>query len=117
MKLKITNIRNQGDLDKERVVMKVESGGNVGEFLLVQSGYSNNSVTNGVYDTYWFPDKDVNVGDFVVLYTKSGIDSEKPFNEVKSHFFYWGRKQPVWSTENRAAVLMHAPTWESFKPA
>lgn len=116
MKLKITNIRDQGNLDKERVVMKVESGGNVGEFLLVQSEYHNNSVTNGVYDTYWFPDKDVNVGDFVVLYTKSGTNSEKPFKEVKSHFFYWGRKQPMWNTENRAAVLMHAPTWESFKP-
>ena len=116
MKLKITNIRDRGDLNKERVVMKVESAGNVGEFLLVQSGYHDNSVTNGIYETYWFPDKDVNVGDFVVLYTKSGTDSEKPFKDVKSHFFYLGKKQTIWDAENRAAVLMHAPVWESFKP-
>lgn len=116
MKLKITNIRDQGNLDKERVVMKVESGGNVGEFLLAQSGYHDNSVTNGIHDTYWFPDKDVNTGDFVVLYTKHGVDREKPFKNVKSHFFYWGRKQPMWIAGDRVAVLMHAPTWESFKP-
>lgn len=116
MKLKITNIRDRGDLSKERVVMKVESSGNVGEFLLIQSGYFDNYVTNGIYETYWFPDKEVAVGDFVVLYTKGGANSEKPFKEAKSHFFYWGKKQTIWDSENRAAVLMHAPTWESFKP-
>lgn len=116
MKLKITNIGDQGDLSKERVVMKVESGGNVGEFLLIQSGHFNDSVTNGIHAAYWFPDKDVKTGDFVVLYTKSGTNSEKPFKDVKSHFFYWGKSQPVWNADNRAAVLMHAPAWESFKP-
>lgn len=116
MKLKVINIRDRGDLNKERVVMKVESAGNVGEFLLAQSGYYNNSVTNDIYETFWFPDKDVNFGDLVVLYTKSGRGSEKPFNDVKSHFFYLGNKRPIWNVENRAAVLMHAPVWESFKP-
>lgn len=116
MRLKITNIRDQGDIDKERVVIKVETAGNVGEFLLIQSGYQNDSVTNGVHETYWFPDKVVSAGDFVVLYTKSGANSEKPFKEVKSHFFYWGKNRPLWNASNTIAVLMHAPVWESFKP-
>ncbi|ASU40504.1 hypothetical protein hmeg3_20845 [Herbaspirillum sp. meg3] len=116
MKLKITNIRDRNDLAKERVVMKVELGGNLGEYLLIQSSYSENSVTNGVYETYWFPDKDVSAGDFVVVYSKTGINSEKPFNGVKSHFFYLGKSHPIWDTKDRAAVLMHAPVWESFKP-
>ncbi|QFY43627.1 hypothetical protein F6R98_14175 [Candidatus Methylospira mobilis] len=115
MRLKITNIRDQGDLDKERIVMKVESAGNVGEFLLIQSAHLNNAVTNDVYHTYWFPDKSVNVGDFVVLYTKVGKNSEKPFKDVKSHFFYWGKTKTIWDRDDCAAVLMHAPEWESFK--
>jgi hypothetical protein len=116
MKLKITKINDIGIIEKERIVMKVESSGNVGEFLVLQSGYFNNSVTSRVFATFWFPDKEVSVGDYVVLYTKKGNDNEKPFKEVKSHFFYWGKSEAIWSENNRSAVLMHAPTWESFKP-
>lgn len=116
MRLKITNIRDRGDLNKERVVMKAESAGNIGEFILTQSGYRDDTVINAIHETYWFPDKEVNAGDFVVLYTKRGVDSEKPFKDVKSHFFYLGRSQAIWNVEDRAAVLMHAPVWESFKP-
>jgi hypothetical protein len=116
MKLKITGIRDHGDLNKERVVMKAESNGDVGDFVLIQSGYRDESVTNGVYVTYWFPDKQFNAGDIVVLYTKSGKSSEKPFKNGTSHFFYLGRSQPIWQEDNRAAVLMYAPEWESFKP-
>jgi hypothetical protein len=116
MKLKITKISDKGDLNKERIVMKVESSGNVGEFVILQSGYKNDSVTNDVYATYWFPDKVVSIGDFVVLYTKKGSDNEKPFKDVKSHFFYWGKTEALWAGDNRSAVLMHAPSWESFKP-
>ena len=115
MKLKITAIRDAGNLQKERVVMKVESSCDVGEFLLLQTGFRNGSVTTGVRNTFWFPDKSVGTGDFVVVYTKAGTASERDFKDVKSHFFYWGRSEPVWRNSNIKPVLMHAPDWESFK--
>ena len=114
--LKITTIREKGDLSKERIVMKAQNSGNVGEFMLVQTGLQEGSVTNKVYEAFWFPDKDVKAGDFVVVYTKRGSDSAKPFNGVTSHFFYWGKDQSIWSSSEKAAVLMHAPEWESLKP-
>lgn len=116
MRLKISNIRDRGDLNKERVVFEVESAGDIGEFLLIQTGLRNGeTITNQVFDTYWFPDKEVNIGDFVVLYSKIGKNSEKPFNDVTSHFFYWGKTEPIWNIKERAAVLMQAPTWQSHK--
>lgn len=116
MMLKVTSIRERGNLDKERVVMKAESTTDIGDYLLLNSGYKNGSVTNRIGATYWFPDKEVNAGDFVILYTKKGTDSEKPFNNVKSHFFYWGKDEPLWTGDDNSAVLMYAPIWESFKP-
>ncbi|WP_429124128.1 hypothetical protein [Aeromonas allosaccharophila] len=117
MRLKITAIRDKGDLSKERIVMKVESNCDVGEYILIQSGRNNGSVTNKVSNSFWFPDKDVHVGDFVVLYTKSGKAKDKAFNDATSHFFYWGKEAPIWDQEVHAAVLMHAPTWESYIPS
>lgn len=116
MKLKITAIREPGNLQKERIVMKVQAPVNVGEFVLLQTGFNENAVTNGVYNTYWFPDKEVNTGDYVVLYTKAGKLSDVVFKDVKSHFFYLANSAPIWNESNRSAVLMYAPDWESFRP-
>ena len=115
MRLKITSIRDAGNIEKERVVLKAESSADVGAFLLIQAGYFDDSVTNGVEETYWFPDKEVAEGDFIVLYTKSGKMSDKQFRDVHSHFFYWGLNDPIWKRPNKCPVLMYAPTWESFK--
>lgn len=115
MKLKLTSIREKGEAAKERIVMKVESPGNVGEYILLQAGFRDGSVTTAVFDTFWFPDKQVSSGDYVVLYTKAGQSSHKPFKDVTSHFFYWGKSSPIWGEADKSAVLMHAPTWESLQ--
>jgi hypothetical protein len=116
MKLKITAIREPGNMQKERIVMRVEAPVNVGEFVLLQTGVNESSVTNDVHNTYWFPDKEVNTGDYVVLYTKAGKPSDVIFKEVKSHFFYLAKSAPIWNERNRSAVLLYAPDWESYRP-
>lgn len=115
MKLKITAIRDADNLQKERIVMKAQSAVNVGEFVLLQTGSSDGTVTTVVHQTFWFPDKEIGMGDYVVLYTKSGIPSDTIFKAVKSHFFYMGNLQPIWNEKDRSAVLMYAPEWESFR--
>lgn len=115
MKVKITAIREPGNIQKERVVIRAESACNIGEFILLQTGFKNGSVNTGVYETLWFPDKPVHAGDYIVVYTKRGTNSEKPFKEVTSHFFYIGKSEPIWSQSERSAVLMHAPVWQSFQ--
>lgn len=114
MKLKIRSVAEKGVEGKERLVIRVESHTNVGEFLVMCTGFANGSVNIGVTHTYWFPDKEVSAGDLIVLYTKSGTISEKKLESgSKAHFYYWGEQGSLWSASNKAAVLLHAPVWES----
>lgn len=115
MILKITGVRDAGNLEKERIVMTASGPGDIGEFVLLQTGFREQSVTTGVFETFWFPDKPIAAGDFVVLYTKIGKQSDRPFKESTSHFFYWGLSGPIWQKPERAGVVMHAPDWQSFR--
>lgn len=115
MILRITGVRDAGNLERERVVLSATNAGDMGEFLLLQTGYHDNSVNTSVYWTFWFPDKALNAGDFVVIYTKRGRQSERPFKDAMSHFFYWGLDEPIWNKPGRAGVVMHAPDWQSFR--
>ena len=116
MKLKITAIRDTGDLNKERIVMKVESSTDIGHYVLLCVDTVDGQPTTGVRNTYWFPNKNINTGDYVVVYSKEGFNSEHEFKTVRSHFFYLGSKKTIWDEDNVGATVLHAPDWESFLP-
>jgi len=117
MKLKITAIRERGDLNKERLVMKAEAGTDIGQYVLLRVDTAQGKPTTAVRNAYWFPDKAINPGDFIVVYSKEGKSSEKAFRDVVSHFFYWGSKTPLWQEADVGATVLHAPDWESFVPS
>lgn len=116
MKLKISAIRDAGNLDKERIVMKVLAPTDIGEHLLLCTATADGKITTNIQTAYWFPDKEVKEGDFVVLYSKKGRDSEKEFKNAMSHFFYLGSDKALWDKSENAAVIMYAPDWARFQP-
>ena len=116
MKLKITAIRDPGTLNKERVVMKAEASTDIGQYVLLRVDTIDGKPTTTVRNTYWFPDKSINPGDYVIVYSKEGNNSDKDFNNVTSHFFYWGSSVTLWDTKSVGATVLHAPDWESFVP-
>jgi hypothetical protein len=78
MKLEIRSFADAGQQKKERVIIKALSDTDVGEYLLMCSDIAKDgSATAGRKTAYWFPDKEIRAGDLVVLYSKSGTDSEK----------------------------------------
>ena len=114
MKLKIKSIADKADHKQERLVISVLSDTNVGEFAVLRTGYSGGQVTTDVWDTFWFPDKQVSAGDLVVIYSKTGTTSEKLLKTgKKAHFYYWGKPQTIWSSSGKSVVLLHAPVWEA----
>jgi len=116
MNFKILRITDAGTLERERVVLKAMSEIDIGDYLLAQTGKSEGTgVTNKIHNTYWFPDKEVEAGDLVVLYTKTGKRTVKENDNNKSHFFYWGKTSPVWDATDKTAVLMEISSWESLK--
>lgn len=117
MKVEIQSIADKGIREKERIILKAVSDTDIGDYLLIQAGFSDGQVTVGTYQTYWFPYKAVSAGDLIVVYTKSGNQSEKELRPGrKAHFFYWGIGGPIWDKSDRAPVLLHAPEWISKSP-
>ena len=115
MRLAILSVANKGDLKKERLVLQVCADADIGEYILLQTVYES-GLTTHTYNTYWFPDKKVKTGDIVVVYTKEGRENEMYENGHRIHFLYWGLPMPIWSVEDRAPVLLHAPEWTSKSP-
>ena len=117
MTMRITSIKDRGDIDKERIVMSVEKEVDVGSFLMLQTGVRNDSPTTGVRKTFWFSDQTASKGDLVVLYSKKGAKKQKQNpSGITTHFFYWGESASLWSGIDRAAVLVEADSWQGFTP-
>ncbi|MFY7867162.1 hypothetical protein [Roseateles sp.] len=116
MNLKLRSVAGKGVAEEERLVIDVLRECELGEYAVFHTGFSveTGNVDIGVSNTFWFPNKEVRNGDLVVLYTKRGRSSEKALeNGRKAYFFYWEKTGPLWSADDKAAVLLHAPEWEA----
>lgn len=118
MRVQIQSVVDKGDMDQERLVLKVRDDADIGDFMLVRTGFKDDDVTTKVYNSFWFPYKHVRARDFVVVYSKQGRSREKSLEDGrKAHFFYWGEAAPLWEEANFAPVLLHAPEWASKPPS
>lgn len=117
MKLELRSIQDRGIVGKERIVMKALSKLDVGQFAVLQAGYSDGVVNTSTNDCYWFPDKIIEQGDWIVLYTKSGKDKGKiQKSGVTAHFFYWGKDVSKWKGRSWAPVVLQVDSWEFLPP-
>jgi hypothetical protein len=94
--------------------MKATADLDVGRYLL---GFGNmadwKSVYNKLARTYWFPDKQISKGDFVVLYTGKGVASQySNKSDTTTHTFFAGLPSPEWTDDNSAAVLFELSEWD-----
>ena len=103
MSVKIINIKSVGIPDKERLVLKVLNDDDIGYYVIFKTSFIEERIYTHIKNTFWFPDKKVRKGDFIVLYTKSGIQSEaKNKMGTISHIFYWGLKEAIWGRKDDA---------------
>ena len=116
MKLSFMAFSNPGDLERERIVLKAVSDIDVGGYAVFRTGLANSGeATAGRKAAYWFPDADVKAGDLVVLYTKQGTRSSKPWKDGTAYFFYWGKDEVLWSDPNFGAVFLEIAEWNLNK--
>ena len=114
MNIKFRSIADSGVPAKERLILKVLSDVDVGEFVVFRATARDGIVTTGVKTVFWFPDKEVKAGDLVVLYTKKGAQSENLLEGGnRAHFFYWGISGTLWDDKSMAAVILHVSEWTS----
>jgi hypothetical protein len=116
--LEIIGIRDSGVLEKERILFRSKVDLDIGGFAIFRVVVQDGTATNGVRSAYWFPDKKIKEKDLVVLYTKTGVQSERQVKEgYTSHFFYWHRKSPEWGNDNEGAVVLSISRWSLHIPA
>ncbi len=115
MNLVIEEIEHAGDLERERVVFTVLKEDNIGFYLLLHTGATDEGKATGrVRGTFWFPDKKVKANDLVVLYTKEGYP-RRGINAdgTSTYFYYRGLREAVLKKSNSAVVLLKAIHWQS----
>lgn len=115
MNVEIRSIRNPGELEDERLVLRVLRDCDIGRYFTFDTTYTEDGrVSNLVRHPYWFPDKEVKAGDLVVVYTKTGRQSQKVNNDGStSHFFYRGIDRTIWNQERDCAVVLEISDWKS----
>lgn len=116
MRVKIRSIADKGVNNKERLVLRVLTDTDVGNYAVFASGFYDGQVTIEVRDAYWFPDKPVKSGDLVVLYSKAGKSKERVNKDgSKTHFFYWNLNKSVW-LDNTVPVVTEIKEWTYIEP-
>lgn len=113
MNIEIVDIKDRGNKNKERLVLKAKANLDIGYyivFLTIKTGAD--SFSSNPEKIYWFPDKKVQEGDLVVLYTKTGTDSSTLNKSGStSYFFYWGLSSAAFKDEKKMPVVIEAKGW------
>ena len=117
MKVEVDTVKERGDLNNERVILKVNTDTDIGRFLLgVTRCTGERQVSSNLNQIYWFPDKAVKRGDFVVLFTKKGTRGqyENQTNSI-THTFYLNLDACIWDLQKAAAVIFEIGMWQSSR--
>lgn len=114
MKIKFLYIKDNGVLDKERVVLLVEEDCDLGHYLIATSHFKPDAGTfsSKIKNVFWFPDREVKKGDKIIVYTKKGIhNKQENEDQTTSHFFYWGIEAPLNSKNDETCVVVFNASW------
>lgn len=113
MNLEIDKFMDAGLLDTERVILKVVSNDDLGQYALFKTKRTDEkSVDSMITTAYWFPNQEIKKGDIVVVYTKAGIDnSQKNESGSMTHFQYWGKTAPLWKSADDSLVVLKTLSW------
>ena len=103
--------------NRERIMLKVNYQDNSGLYIaLLTTEIANNTISNIPKNVYWFPNQEVQNGDYIFLYT--GIGSNTKFSNrlgTTSYNFYWNSKLTLFNNQSDSIVLIKADSWNYKK--
>lgn len=119
MNLEIKSFADGGDIQRERLVIRVLKDEDIGEYVVLRSKATpEGAPISGSKRAYWFPDKRIKAGDLVVLYTRAGKPGQKPLSQGgTAYFYYWSLNEPIWGADSgNTAVLLTIGEWTNAMP-
>lgn len=116
MILHLSDIKDRGNIEKERIVFDVIGDGNLTNYLIGQTYQVDEGFDVKFVKTFWFTDAEANQGDRVVLYSKKGEDRVVRNKNNRSTFFYfWYSEDSIWNEENLVAVLINTGDFTTYQ--
>jgi hypothetical protein len=114
--LSVLGIRDAGDIDRERVVLRVDKPVDLLEYLVLNAASSHPARIRDLNQhVFWFPSHEVKPGEFVRLYSRTGVQLTRlgsyGRSQARYHDFFWGKSTPVWMPGSNAAVLIEIAGW------
>ncbi len=114
MNIKIQEIKDRGNIEKERAVFVVQTDCELGSFFAfkTQKMEVEGQVSSDIKHPFWFPDQAVKKNDIIVLYTKSGNDKQKQNSDsTTTYFYYMDEKSSIYGNEEDRILLVHSDSW------
>ena len=117
MKIKLVEIKDPGNKDKERIILKVLNDTDLGGYMMaVSTEESDKTISTRLKNVMWMEDQPLKSGDLVVVYTKDGNSGKIDNSDGStSYFYYWSLARPIGETKD-AGVLLFEVDW-SFERA
>jgi hypothetical protein len=119
--LEIIKVADAGDLQKERVILRMAESTTLINFVLINSNAADDAgqVSDLNEHVFWFPDTVVNQGDYVRLYSRAGLFTTQQATYAGKpatfHNFYWAKENAVWNLLSNAVVVFRVQNWLSKK--
>jgi hypothetical protein len=107
MKLEIVGVRDKGIISKERLVLRASDAGDAGDFIILCTETHSDGLplSGSPVASFWMPDLIVDKGDFIILYTKTGVQANKMGSTGKTMYFYYLNKtNTIWNSTLCAVV-------------
>jgi hypothetical protein len=119
--LEIIKIADAGDLQNERVILRMAESISLINFVLINARATDDS--GDVFDrnehVFWFPDTIANQGDYIRLYSRAGkTGTQEGTSEARPatfHNFFWAKKHTVWDRESNTVIVFRVQNWLSKK--
>ena len=94
MNVELRSIENAGDLERERVVLRAPGDDDIGNYAIFRCYVTKEKVAAGpIAAGYWFPDRKLKKGDFVVVYSKAGANEREGWRKRHVLFLLLGLNQ------------------------
>lgn len=108
MTFQILKVKDAGDLENERVVLKANKDCEISWYILFDNTYDEDgNMSNLLRHMYIFPDIQIKAGDYVWLYTKKGEDTNRGNKaNTTTHLLFWGLDETIWNDKGDTAHLV-----------
>jgi hypothetical protein len=114
MKLKIVGIYDRGIPNQERLHLNVLAPADLSFHVVLDTTRVGDTVSTQIRNVYWWTRYPVQAGDWVILYTRSGLFSTARRADGRTnHFFFWGMKSVLWANPASCAVVLGVQDWET----